>query len=40
MKKTAFNLDSLSGMVSSDCFASLKGIIEDLDLELEDATAL
>ena len=40
MKKNDFNLEAFGNLISSDSFASLKGIIDDLDLEMEDATTL
>jgi len=40
MKNTEFNLENLGNIISSDSFASLKGIIEDLGLEFEEVTAL
>ena len=40
MKKNDFTLDKLGNIISSDSFASLKGIIDDLDLEFEEVTVL
>lgn len=40
MKNTDFNIDALGNMISSDIsFQALKDIIDDLELELEDALA-
>lgn len=41
MRNTDYNLDVLGNMISSDMgLQALKGIIEDLGLEMEDALAL
>ncbi len=40
MKKNDFNMEKLGEFISSDSFATLKGLIEDLDLEFEEVTAL
>lgn len=36
MKKNAYSIDALSSVVSSDAFAALKEMMEDLDLEIID----
>ncbi len=41
MRNTEFNIDALGGFISSSTsFQALKDIIEDLDLEFEQAASL
>ena len=40
MKKNENSLENIGNFISSDSFASLKALIDDLDLEFEDVTAL
>lgn len=40
MKKNENKVENIGNFISSDSFAPLKGLIEDLDLEFEEVTVL
>lgn len=39
MKNTEYNVDALSTVISSDAFSALKGMIDDLGLEILEISA-
>jgi len=39
MRNTEFDMNSLSSFISTDSFAALKSMIDDLGLEIEDVSS-